>query len=159
MKRLLASPACINSIPACKRKSTYLLELDPNATSARRTMAVPRSTTRLATSITRALARPSAIVSQTRAFCRTTSLSAKDPLSDPPRGNPVVPDRGPPSPPKDEAVNLKDNRSPATFLGTTKRMPEFSLNDKVCLVTGAARGLGLTQAEGLLEAGATGENQ
>ena len=40
-------------------------------------------------------------------------------------------------------------------MGTTKRMPEFNLTDKVVLVSGAARGLGLTQAEALLEAGAT----
>ncbi|KAJ4989808.1 short-chain dehydrogenase [Stagonosporopsis vannaccii] len=33
-------------------------------------------------------------------------------------------------------------------------LPEFSLKDKVVLVSGGARGLGLTQAEALLEAGA-----
>ena len=39
---------------------------------------------------------------------------------------------------------------------TSTRLPEFSLRDKVVLVSGGARGLGLTQAEALLEAGATG---
>ncbi|KAF7125804.1 hypothetical protein CNMCM5793_002097 [Aspergillus hiratsukae] len=39
-------------------------------------------------------------------------------------------------------------------LGSKGRMPELSLAGKVVLVSGAARGLGLTQAEALLEAGA-----
>ncbi|KAL5359108.1 hypothetical protein BJX96DRAFT_54243 [Aspergillus floccosus] len=39
-------------------------------------------------------------------------------------------------------------------LGSKSRMPEFSLAGKVVCVSGGARGLGLTQAEALLEAGA-----
>ncbi|EFE45096.1 oxidoreductase, short chain dehydrogenase/reductase family [Trichophyton verrucosum HKI 0517] len=43
---------------------------------------------------------------------------------------------------------------PPVLLGTKERLPEFQLANKVVLVSGAARGLGLTQAEALLEAGA-----
>ncbi|KAH7396040.1 hypothetical protein BKA64DRAFT_746171 [Cadophora sp. MPI-SDFR-AT-0126] len=62
--------------------------------------------------------------------------------------------RGPPEAPDSEAAALRKGNAP-TYLGTTKRLPEFNLVDKVVLVSGAARGLGLVQAEALLEAGAT----
>lgn len=64
--------------------------------------------------------------------------------------------RSPLTPPEAEATALRERNVP-TYLGTTKRLPEFNLVDKVVLVSGAARGLGLVQAEALLEAGATGE--
>lgn len=37
-------------------------------------------------------------------------------------------------------------------------LPEFSLKDKVIVVSGGARGLGLVQIEACLEAGATGKS-
>ena len=77
-------------------------------------------------------------------------------LEDPPRGNePKTPSREPPAPPPQEEENLRKDTASASFLGTTKRLPEFNLTDRVVLVSGAARGLGLTQAEALLESGAT----
>ncbi|PQE15800.1 putative sorbitol utilization SOU2 protein [Rutstroemia sp. NJR-2017a BBW] len=68
--------------------------------------------------------------------------------------SPPTQSRQPPPPPDTESAALKNNE-PATYLGTTKRLPEFNLVDKVVCVSGAGRGLGLVQAEALLEAGAT----
>ncbi|CAL8576768.1 hypothetical protein XPA_002633 [Xanthoria parietina] len=77
-------------------------------------------------------------------------------LEDPPKGNqPRTPSRGPPAPPPQESESLSQNTGSPTYLATTKRMPEFNLTDRVILISGGARGLGLTQAEALLEAGAT----
>ncbi|KAI5781535.1 hypothetical protein EDC01DRAFT_789714 [Geopyxis carbonaria] len=63
--------------------------------------------------------------------------------------------RNPPQPPQREYENLRSGHEAPTFLGTRKRLPEFNLVDRVVLVSGGARGLGLIQAEALLEAGAT----
>lgn len=84
------------------------------------------------------------------------ALRMSSTLEDPPRGNePRTPGREPPDPPPQETEIIQKDAASASFLGTTKRLPEFNLTDKVVLVSGAARGLGLTQAEALLEAGAT----
>ena len=91
-----------------------------------------------------------------RPFSINHALRRSSTLEDPPRGNePKTPGREPPPPPPQERENMQNNTASASFLGTTKRLPEFNLTDKVVLVSGAARGLGLTQAEALLEAGAT----
>ncbi|KAL9008226.1 MAG: hypothetical protein Q9180_009522, partial [Flavoplaca navasiana] len=89
-----------------------------------------------------------------QAFSTSHCLSSS--LKDPPKGNePRNPSRSPPTPPPQESESLEKDTGSASFLATTKRMPEFNLTDRVILVSGGARGLGLTQAEALLEAGAT----
>lgn len=47
------------------------------------------------------------------------------------------------------------NHSNPQGQSSTGLLPEFNLKNKVIVVSGGGRGLGLTQAEGLLEAGAT----
>ncbi|RPA97216.1 NAD(P)-binding protein [Choiromyces venosus 120613-1] len=55
--------------------------------------------------------------------------------------------------PTPKATGKAFESSDKGFLGS-KRLPEFNLVDRVVLISGGARGLGLTQAEALLEAGA-----
>ena len=90
-----------------------------------------------------------------KSFSTCHQLAISSPLDRPPLSDASEsPGRGPPVAPAEENSSLRGNTKSACFLGTTKRMPEYNLTDKVVLVSGAARGLGLTQAEALLEAGA-----
>ena len=100
--------------------------------------------------------RPSVTSITYRLLSTSRYLQNPSTFEDPPKGNPPQnPTRKPPNPPAQESENLETNTASSVFLGTTRRLPEFGLTDRVVLVSGAARGLGLTQAEALLEAGAT----
>lgn len=64
------------------------------------------------------------------------------------------PSSTPNPPPAPDVEQHSKARPPPVHIATTKRLPEFNLAGKVILVSGAARGLGLVQAEAVLEAGA-----
>lgn len=49
-----------------------------------------------------------------------------------------------------------ESQQSASHVGSANRLPEFNLEGKVVCISGAGRGLGLVQAEALLEAGAIG---
>ena len=91
----------------------------------------------------------------TRSFTSCRSFNASSTPENPTRGYPPQsPGLRQPSAPSTEGQNSQNSQEPSSSIDTTKLLPEFNLTDKVVLVSGAARGLGLTQAEALLESGA-----
>lgn len=58
-------------------------------------------------------------------------------------------------PPTVPIMGMGPLRSNVGF-GSAKRLPEFSLQNKVVLISGGVGGVGLHQSEALMEAGATG---
>jgi hypothetical protein len=53
-------------------------------------------------------------------------------------------------------AHIQERLPPDSKANTQQRFREFDLQDKVFVVTGGARGLGLSMAEALVEAGAQG---
>lgn len=58
--------------------------------------------------------------------------------------------------PTPKATRKASEGNEKSLLESQRCLPEFNLVDRVVLISGGARGLGLTQAEALLEAGAKG---
>ncbi|OJD36774.1 short chain dehydrogenase [Diplodia corticola] len=111
---------------------------------------LPRALLRTFAARTSPSASPARTATATVQSCRSFSASARTARSGASKDDTSSTTAAPPPPP------AADKASTATaYLGTQKRLPEFSLRDRVVLVSGGARGLGLTQAEALLEAGAT----
>jgi NAD(P)-dependent dehydrogenase (short-subunit alcohol dehydrogenase family) len=109
---------------------------------------VPRAASSIGTK------RPKPVLDCARSFSSARMITPS--LNDPQKGSrPSVPARGPPRLPGEEGAIFRQKRGVASALGTSKKLPEYNLENKVVLVSGAARGLGLTQSEALLEAGAT----
>lgn len=86
-----------------------------------------------------------------RPRCLTTArpFSATGPSSQASSG-------APPTPPEAGGAALRRGEGAPTAPAPPRRLPEFTLAGRVVLVSGAAQGLGLVQAEALLEAGAIG---
>lgn len=57
----------------------------------------------------------------------------------------------------DNTIKTATGQSNINNQARSNLLPEFSLKDKVIVVSGGARGLGLVQIEACLEAGATGK--